>query len=84
MSTLIIEQCPETGIASIVRDSGAKVDLMPDEVGELRTSSGAEAIRAVIANADAGFAASLTLPELAQIAKAFGGGTCSCSGSCQR
>lgn len=84
MSTLIIEQCPETGIGSIVRQGGAKVDLMPDEVSELRAQKGyLEAIRKVIAGVDGDFAATLTADELTQIAEEFSGGCCSCSGSCK-
>ncbi len=85
MSQLVIEQCPETGIASILREGGAKVDLMPGEVADLRAQKGdAEGLRAVIANADDAFAASLTSAELAQIGLTFGKAACacSCSGRC--
>ncbi len=85
MSQLVIEQCPETGIASILREGGAKVDLMPSEVSDLRGQKGnTEGIRTVIAGADSDFAASLTPAELAQIVMAFGKAACacSCSGRC--
>lgn len=84
MSTLTIELCPETGIGSLVRDSGAKVDLMPAEVQEVRgQKENLEGIREVIATADADFAASLTAPELTQISKEFRA-VCCCHGSCKR
>ena len=32
MSDLNIQLCPETGICSLIKADGKKVDLMPDEV----------------------------------------------------
>ncbi len=64
MEKLVIEVCPETGICSIVRPGGAKVDLMPDEAEAIRAADGDPvAIRAVIANGDPAFAASLSDAE---------------------
>lgn len=63
-----IHLCPETGICSIVADDGRKADLMPDEVGRIR-EGGSEAVRAVIGEADAAFAESLTANDVARIAE---------------
>lgn len=69
MKKLNVQLCPETGICSLIKDDGSKVDLMPDEVSSLRGALGnAESARKVIAEADAGFAQSLAADEIAQIA----------------
>ena len=69
MSDLNIELCPETGICSIVKGNGDKVDLMPDEVGQLRDASGKlEAIREVLAKVDSRFAEGLDSGEISQVA----------------
>lgn len=69
MDKLNIELCPETGICSIIKKNGTKVDLMPDEVKNLRKASGnPDAARQVLAEADAGFAEALAPDELAQLA----------------
>lgn len=69
MDKLNIELCPETGICSIIKNDGTKVDLMPDEVKSLRVAlTDPDAAREVIAEADAGFAASLVADELKQLA----------------
>jgi hypothetical protein len=81
MSGLKIELCSETGICSILK-GGAKVDLAPDEVGELRAAGwdGAKA-RKVISDVDAEFAATLTDTDLRLIAvKTMPKGCCCCSG----
>ena len=63
-----IELCPETGICSIVNEDGKKVDLMPDEVDQIKEASGDPGkIRVVLAGIDNGFAGSLSLEELVQI-----------------
>jgi len=70
MSDLNIQLCPETGICSIVKLDGAKVDLMPDEVVGLREASGdSDAIRQAVAAIDSGFAEALALEQLDQISK---------------
>ncbi len=80
MNSLTIEICPETGIGSIVRETGGKVDLMPDEVKQLRETDGIpERLRAIIAEIDGTFAAALTPAEITQIARRFAGPTCGCS-----
>lgn len=70
MDKLNIELCPETGICSIVRKNGTKVDLMPDEVRSLKDAKGdAAAARRVLAEADPSFAEAISPDELAQVAK---------------
>ena len=72
MDKLNIELCPETGICSIIKNDGSKVDLMPDEVKNLRVAlENPDGARQVIAEADAGFAASLAADELKQLAARF-------------
>ena len=69
MSKLNIELCPETGICSIIKADGKKVDLMPGEVAELRDASGDEAgMKQAISEADDAFADGLNADEMAQIA----------------
>ncbi len=68
MSKLHIELYPETGICSILKADGTKVDLIPDEVTGVREAAGnAEALKNAVAEADEKFAASLTAEELAQL-----------------
>ncbi len=70
MSNLNVQVCPETGICSIIKEDGTKVDLMPDEVGGLRKASGnPENIKQILAEVDSGFAESLEPEELDQISK---------------
>lgn len=70
MSDLNIELCPETGICSIIKADGAKIDLMPDEVSQVRDASGdAEAIKQAIAQIDSGFAEKLDSEEYAEITR---------------
>jgi hypothetical protein len=40
MSNINIELCPETGICSIIKGNGSKIDLMPDEVSRVRLAAG--------------------------------------------
>lgn len=70
MEKMTIELCPETGICSIIKDNGQKVDLMPDEVEAIR-SAGTDAaqVREVISNCDAGFAAALDVNALKQVSR---------------
>ena len=68
MSALKIELCPETGICSIVKEDGKKIDLMPDEVAGLCEVSGnPEGIKAAISEVDDGFADGLAPDEIIQI-----------------
>lgn len=68
MEKLTIELCPETGICSIIKGNGNKVDLMPDEVEAIRAAGGnADKIRDVLANCDESFAKALDSGELKQV-----------------
>ena len=69
MSKVVVELCPETGICSLVKENGAKADLMPDEVAALRDAGNApDKIKDIVAGSDAAFAAGLSDQELIQIA----------------
>jgi len=71
MDALTIELCPETGICSIIKDNGTKVDLMPDEVEAIRAAgTNADQVRAVIANCDETFAQALDTSALKQVSSA--------------
>ena len=68
MDKLNIELCPETGICSIMKTDGTKVDLMPGEVADMRDAAGnTEALKEAVSEADENFAASLSDDELAQL-----------------
>ena len=68
MSKLKIELCPETGICSIIKSDASKIDLMPNEVGDVRKASGsAESIKQVLSEIDSDFAKALDADELAQV-----------------
>ena len=68
MSNLNVQLCPETGICSIVKADGRKIDLMPDEVSALRDAAGdQDAIRRTLAEVDSGFAEGLDLGEIDQV-----------------
>ena len=70
MSEINVQLCPETGICSIIRGDGTKVDLMPDEVSEIRDASdNPDAIRQVLSAIDSIFAENLTSEELKQVSK---------------
>jgi len=59
-----VEKCPETGICSIIREDGKKVDLMPDEVIKLQEASGDQSkIVEILRDVDDGFATTLTDAE---------------------
>ncbi|MBT4819095.1 MAG: hypothetical protein HN742_02690 [Lentisphaerae bacterium] len=68
MSDLNVQLCPETGICSIIKADGSKVDLMPDEVGQVRDASGnAKAIKEALGQIDPGFAEGLAVEEIRQV-----------------
>jgi hypothetical protein len=68
MGRLNIELCPETGICSIIKADGAKIDLMPDEVDNLRQAGNiTDGIKKAIAEVDSQFAEKLNLEELKQL-----------------
>ncbi len=64
-----VELCSETGICSIVKDNGKKVDLIKQEVDQIIGASGDEGkIKQVIAGIDSGFAESLSSDEITKLA----------------
>ena len=68
MSDLNIQQCPETGICSIIKSDGKKIDLIPAEVSQVREASGdPDAVRQALAQVDAGFAQGLNSAEIEQV-----------------
>jgi hypothetical protein len=68
MGKLNIELCPETGICSIIKANGEKIDLMPDEVDNLRQAGNApDGVKKVIAEVDSQFADKLDSEELKQL-----------------
>lgn len=68
MSELNVHLCPETGVCSIIKAEGKKIDLMPDEVSALREAAGnPDAIKQLLAEIDSGFAGELGPEETAQI-----------------
>jgi hypothetical protein len=68
MGKLNIELCPETGLCSIMKEDGTKIDLMPDEVDTLRNAGDkTDSIKKAIAEVDAGFADKLDADELKQM-----------------
>lgn len=62
-----IELCPETGICTIVKDDGTKLDLMPCELSDVQLASGPDAVREAVGEADARFARALTAEELDEL-----------------
>jgi len=70
MSDIEVHICPETGICTILKEGGTKVDLMPDEAQAIRGADGdADTIREVISRSDGTFAEALEQEEIDSIAK---------------
>lgn len=68
MAKLNIQLCPETGICSVIKEDGTKIDMVPDEVAQLREASGdTEKSRTILAQIDAAFSESLDTKELHQL-----------------
>ncbi len=68
MSELKIENCPETGICSIIKNDGTKIDLMPNEADDIRNASNdIDKIKDIIADVDSSFLDSLNKSEINQI-----------------
>ena len=68
MTKLNIQLCPETGICSVIKENGTKIDMMPDEVAQLRQVSGdTEKSREILSQVDAAFSESLDTEEMHQI-----------------
>ncbi len=73
MAKITVEKCPETGICSILKEGGLKVDLMPDEGEQLKNAAGdASKARDIIEQADISFAQNLTTEELNDILAELG------------
>ncbi len=69
MPNLNVEKCPETGICSIVKADGRKVDLIASEVAQLQDAGGDESrVKELLGSIDSSFAAGLTSAEIAQLA----------------
>jgi len=74
MSDLNIQLCPETGICSIIKQGGNKIDLIPDEVSQVRAASGKpDAIRQALAQIDPDFAEGLDSEEIDQVSNELNG-----------
>ena len=68
MAQLDIHLCPETGICSVIKEDKTKIDMMPDEVAQLRQTSGdTEKAKAILTQIDTAFAAGLDTEELTQL-----------------
>jgi len=73
MSDLNIQLCPETGICSIIKSDGKKIDLIPSEVNQVRDASGnPDAIKQALAQIDADFAERLDSEEIDQVSNELG------------
>lgn len=69
MAKLNIQLCPETGICSLIKEDGKKIDMIASEADQLRQASGdPEKIKAVLAQVDPKFSEELDTEELNQIA----------------
>ena len=69
MDKLDIQLCSETGICSIIKGDGTKIDLMPDELSDLLgVLANPKLARQVLMQVDSGFAESLAPDELKQLA----------------
>ena len=68
MAKINIELCPETGICSVFKGDGTKIDMMPGEVQQVKEAAGdAEKIKAVLAQVDSTFSSSMENEELSQL-----------------
>lgn len=68
MAKLNIQLCPETGICSLIKEDKTKIDMMPDEVAQLRAAAGdSEKAKAILAEVDPSFSKSLDSEELEQL-----------------
>lgn len=70
MAKLTVEVCPETGICSIIRKDGSKLDLMPDELNALRQAAGKpEEVKKALAEVDPQFAKKLDADEVRELGR---------------
>lgn len=69
MGKLDIHMCPETGICSVFKEDGKKIDMMPGEVADLQDAAGDPAkIKEVISQVDKSFTDDLGDEEITQLA----------------
>jgi len=69
MPEIQVEKCPETGICSIIKEDGQKVDLISPEVTQLQDAAGDEAkVKEVLSAISGNFATSLTAEEVKALA----------------
>ncbi len=74
MSDLNIQMCPETGICSIIKQDGDKIDIISNEVNQVREASGdPDAIRQVLSQIDPAFAAGLDAEEIDKLSRGLNG-----------
>jgi hypothetical protein len=68
MGKLDIHMCPETGICSVFKEDGTKIDMMPGEVADLKDAAGdAEKIKDIISQVDKSFTQDLGDEEIGQL-----------------
>ena len=68
MAKLNIQLCPETGICSLIKEDGKKIDMISSEADQLRLAGGDhEKIKAVLSQVDPSFSNELDNEELKQI-----------------
>ena len=68
MGKLNIQLCPETGICSMIKEDGKKIDMISSEVDQLREAAGNyEKLKTVLSQVDAAFCNELGAEELDQI-----------------
>jgi hypothetical protein len=68
MAKLNIELCPETGICSVFKEDGTKIDMMPGEVEQVRAAAGdAEKIKDILSQVDPSFSGTLESDQLDQL-----------------
>ena len=73
MNDLNIQLCPETGICSIIKKDGKKIDLMPFEVDQVKNAAGnPETIKDVLNEIDPDFVNELDSEEIGQVSKELG------------
>lgn len=73
MNNLNIQLCPETGICSIIKKNGEKIDLMPFEVDQVKNAAGdPETIKDVLNEIDPNFVNALDSEEIGQVSKELG------------
>ena len=68
MTKINIELCPETGICSVFKEDGTKIDMMPGEVQQIKDAAGdSDKIKEVLAQVDSSFSSTMETEELNQL-----------------